>query len=59
VQQTEPLSALTSALAAAAAAGQWDVVRRLTDILEARQLSARADADVISLDARRGKRGGQ
>lgn len=58
VQQTEPLSALTSALAAAAASGQWDIVRRLTDVLEARQnAAAAADAQVIRLDAHRGKRG--
>jgi hypothetical protein len=58
VQQTEPLSALTSALAAAAASGQWDIVRRLTDVLEARQKVAAADAQVISLDAARAKKGG-
>jgi len=55
---TAQLERLSSALEAAALAGQWDVVRRLTDALERLQGAARTDAAVIELDAHRGKRGG-
>jgi hypothetical protein len=55
---TDPaLERLSRALEAAALAGQWEVVRRLTDALERLQGAARGDAAVIDLSARRGKRG--
>jgi integrase len=54
--ESDPLAALASALEAAALAGQWDVVRRLADILEARKAASRTDAQIIPLDTQR--RGG-
>jgi hypothetical protein len=53
------LERLGRALEAAALAGQWEVVRRLTDAMERLQGVARAEPRVVELDAFRGKRGGQ
>ena len=55
----DTLGRLSRALEAAAVAGQWAVVRRLTDAMERLQGAARTDAEVLELDAFRGKRGGQ
>lgn len=49
---SEHLERLARALEAAALAGQWDIVRRLTDALEAMRTDTRPDAKVIDLSAR-------
>jgi hypothetical protein len=51
------LERLSRALEAAALAGKWDVVRRLTDALERLQGAERGDAAVVGLDAFRGRKG--
>jgi hypothetical protein len=46
--------ALASAVAAASAAGRWDVVAQLARELEARRLAASGAVDLASERARRG-----